>query len=107
MLDSEAATLARIDQKVIGIENWQAQHTKEDDSREFGHVNRNDKMLTAVKEGFDKIDNRFDKIETKIATLWDDKNKASGVLGFSKIAGMGIWALIIIGINYFISGKHT
>lgn len=100
MNDDEHATLVRVDQKVISIEKWAELHGNHDDVR----FERN---FNFVKEQFGKLDARFDKIDEKLDTLWDDKNRHEGAFGFGKWIAGCVGGLIVAAMDYFASGRHS
>lgn len=101
MGDNDSVKIARIDQKVIGMDKWQDQHAKDDEKREHESNVRFERMFTYIKDGFEKIDTRFDKVDT----LWDERNKTSGGFDVVKFGGQGLWALLILCVGYLINGK--
>ncbi len=97
--DSDSVKIGRIDQKVISLEQWTKDHATDDNTRferTFGYV----------KDSFGKMEDRFDKIDTKLDTIWDERNQNKGAFKASKLAGMGIWAAIVMAANYFINGVN-
>lgn len=81
MNSSESAKLARVEEKVISIEKWNDNHAKEDTER--------------FTRSFDYMKERFDKIDTKLDTLWDNKNKQDGAFHLGKIVAGGIGGLLV------------
>lgn len=45
-------------------------------------------------------------VETRFDQVWDERNKTKGILSASRLGGGAIWAIIAIGIGYFLPGKH-
>lgn len=91
MKDSDSNTLARIDERTSAQTVAFALHVK-DDSERFDKV-------------FSFITKRFDKIDEKLDTLWDEKNQRKGAISFSKILSGGAYACIALAAGYF-GGNH-
>lgn len=98
MNDLDSATLARIDERTQSHGTAFAQHVK-DDQEKF------EKVFNFVSKRFDKMDEKFDKLDEKIGTLWDEKNKRSGAFSASKLMSQGVWAVVVLGISYFLPGN--
>ena len=95
-IDSER--LARIDQKVISMEQWQQKHDQHDDTR-F------ERTFAYVKEGFAKNDEQNKTIIRKLDTLWDTKNQQEGGLKVGKILSTALMAFVGVVAGYF--GGHV
>ena len=89
MNSDEHETLARVDQKVISIEKWCESHGQHDDVR-F------ERSFQFVKDGFSKLDTRFDKIDEKLDTLWDDKNRHDGAFSMGKLLSSGFYSVLAL-----------
>lgn len=94
--ETEATLLARIDERTQHLDKWKDEHSEEDKMR-F------DRTFAFVKDSFTKLEGRMEKMDKKLDTLWDTKNQQQGAYSASKIAGAGIWALIVIGVTQFIN----
>lgn len=81
--------LARIDERTLNISEKLVAHIDEDGQR-F------DRVFGYVKE-------RFDKMDTKLDTLWDDSNKSEGAFSTSKNAVAAVWSVVAIGISYWMT----
>lgn len=83
----DSAKIARIDQKVISLEDWTREHAKDDDDR----FNR---MFGFMKE-------RFDKVDSKLETLWDSRNRQEGVFGVGKFIAGAVGGFLVAVLDYF------
>jgi hypothetical protein len=99
MKDNDSATLARIDERTQAQTIAFALHVK-DDGDKF------DKVFSFITKRFDKADERFDKIETLVGELRDERNQRQGALGLSKILSGGIYACIALAAGYFGGVSH-
>lgn len=78
--------IGRIDERLKSLDRSFSQHEVEDHNRfelVFGHMK-----------------DRFDKIDNKLETLWDLKNSQAGAFSVSRLAGGGIWAIIVLMIDW-------
>lgn len=92
MTQSDSNILARIDERTQAQTVAFALHVKEDSER-FDKV-------------FNFIGKRFDKIDEKLDTLWDEKNQRKGAIGFSKILSGGIYGCLALMAGYFGNEMH-
>jgi hypothetical protein len=90
MTDSDSNTLARIDERTQALTASLALHVK-DDAEKFEKV-------------FSVVGKRFDKIDEKLDTLWDEKTARKGAMALSKVLTGGIYAAIALAAGYF--GGH-
>lgn len=97
MKDSDSATLARIDERTSAQTTSFALHVK-DDGEKF------EKVFNFVSRRFDKMDERFDKMETIVGGLRDERNERRGAYGFARLMTGGIYAAIALAAGYF--GGH-
>lgn len=88
MKDTDSNTLARIDERTSALTTSLAVHVKEDGDR-FDKV-------------FSFVSKRFDSIDSKLDTLWDEKNQRKGALVFSKMISGAVGGLIVIMSDYFL-----
>lgn len=92
--------LARIDANVTNLDKSFGAHEKLDSER-F------DRVFNFTKEGFAKLENHFDKIEDRLDTLWDGKNRQEGAFGLGKIIAGSIGGFLVAIIDFlFYSGGH-
>lgn len=85
--------IGRIDERLKGLSGSFLNHEIDDRNRfelVFGHM----------KDSFDKLDKRFDKIDEKLNTLWDLKNSQAGIFSVSRLIGGGVWAAMVITVDF-------
>lgn len=92
-MDKDDSMIARIDERIIHLGADLASHIEND-------AERFEKMVSHLKDGFESVEARFDRleqkaetrlhaIETRIGALWDNKNNWEGALSLGKwIAGI-------------------
>jgi hypothetical protein len=88
MDNSDSNILARIDERTQAQSTTLAAHVK-DDTEKFDKI-------------FNFVSKRFDKIDAKLDTLWDEKNQRKGAFSASKLLTGGLWAAIVLAASYFI-----
>lgn len=109
MADNDSTRLARMEANIMDLVEWRRSHD-DNDNRRF------DQQHSYFKEGFERMDERFDKIENqtddrfdklgeKMETLWDANNQAKGASGFKKALITGVLSLLAVLAGYF-SGNH-
>jgi len=98
MTDDDSQRLGRMDANILNLMEWKKDH--EDHDRD-----RFEKTFAFVKDGFDKMTERFDKTDQKIDTLWDEKNVRSGESKRSKLIYAAVVSLVSIVAGYF-GGAH-
>lgn len=81
--------LSRMDERLKGLDESFKAHVIEDHAR-FELVFRH------MKERFDKIDHKLD-------TLWDQSNRNQGAFGASRLMAGFAWAALVLAANYFIN----
>lgn len=110
MDSNDKAALARVEQQVIGIKDSFDKHEEQDEDRfeatEKHSNERFERTFNFVKGSFDKIDGRFDKMEEKLGTLWDTKNKQEGAFGLSKILAGSVGGFLVLIADFIIGGGH-
>lgn len=87
--------IGRIDERLLGLDRSFLAHEVEDHARfelVFGHM----------KDSFDKMEKRFDKIDTKLGILWDQNNSTRGAFSASRVAMGALWAVIVLATTWFI-----
>ncbi len=94
----DSLAIARIDERTRAQQASFDSHTKED-SEKF------DRMFNYLTIQFDKVDDRFEKLDEKLGTLWDENNSRKGAFNASRLAGAGIWACVVLVAGYFLPGK--
>lgn len=90
--------IGRIDERLLGLDRSFTAHEVEDHARfelVFGHM----------KDSFDKMDKRFDTINTKLDTLWDLKNSQAGAFSASRIAASIVWGAVVIVASWFVNNR--
>lgn len=93
MTPAQAATLARIEERGIHTKESLDIHI-EDDGVRF------ERTFNYVKDAFSKMDERFDTIDTKLGTLWDNNNRQEGAFGLGKwMAGL-IGGAVVAGAEF-------
>ena len=91
MKDNDSNTLARIDERTQAHTLAFALHVK-DDSDRFEKV-------------FSLMSNRFDKLDIKMATLWDESNRRRGGFTAAKLLTGGAWAAIVLAASWLMNGN--
>lgn len=99
MNESDSLKIARIDQKVISLSEWTKAH-------EYDDAERFERTFSYVKEGFGKIEKRFDDIDKKLDTLWDDKNQRTGAFNASRLSIGALWAILVLAADWLVNGVH-
>lgn len=82
--------LARMEEKQDSMKEWAEAHEKKDDDY-FG------KTFKYMKE-------RFDKVDTKLETLWDGKNRSEGAFSVGRLMAGGIGGILVAIIDYAVRG---
>lgn len=83
--------IGRIDERLLGLDRSFTAHEIEDHAR-FEMV-------------FSHMKDRFDKIDKKLDTLWDQSQRNDGAFSASRVAVGCVWGLAIIVVNWFLT-KH-
>lgn len=102
MNESDSIKIARIEQKVINLDNWRIEHDKKDSDR-F------EKIFDYIKDGFNNIDQRFDKLNNKVDNVWDYKiaNESSSRTWKYVIGGLGTLLAAMLSAGAFLGiGKN-
>lgn len=80
--------IGRMDERLMNLNRAFLDHEKEDHARfelVFGHMK-----------------DRFDKVDKKLDTLWDQSQRAKGAFGASRLLGGAAWATIVLAIDWII-----
>lgn len=91
-MTEKLSVLARIDERTKAQGGVMEAHIKEDSER-FERV-------------FAYLGKRFDKIDEKLDTLWDENNQRKGAFTASRLMAAGVWAAIVLLIGYFLPGRN-
>lgn len=92
----EDVLIGRIDERLLGLDRSFTAHEREDHERfelAFKHMS----------DQFDRVGNRFDKIDKKLDTLWDQSQRNHGAFSASRVAAGCIWGLAVIAVNWFLT----
>ncbi len=92
----DKAKLARIEANTLNMDRSFINHERQD-------TERFERTFKFVKEGFEKIDDRFDKMDEKLGALWDLKNKQEGAFGMGKIVAGIVGGALVAAIDFFLS----
>lgn len=106
MPESDSIKIARIEQRVISMGQWQDQHTKDDEKREMESHERFDRVFQFISKGFDKIDANIDLLRKDVIPLQAERNQRLGAEGLKKTlwaSGMAVLALLA----GYIGGRHS
>lgn len=87
----DRARLERMDERTQYMTKSLDSHVEED-NRRFERI-------------FNYVKDRFDGLEEKIDTLWDEKNQRSGAIRASQLITGGAWAIAAVVASWFIGGK--
>lgn len=90
--------LERIDERTINMVRSLQEHVNED-------LRRFDRLFGFTEDQFAKMYGRFDDMDKKMDTLWDDKNHRSGALAASRLIVVGTWAVVGLLAGLFMSVK--
>lgn len=99
MTDSDSNTLARIDERTMGLTTSFAAHVK-DDGDKF------EKVFSIMTKRFDKIDERFDKIDGKIEPIQNESNQRKGAFQASRLISGALWGSVVLAVSYFFPGHR-
>ena len=89
MEKNESIKLAKIEVGMNNLSKWSDAHDELD-------TQRFDRTFNYVKE-------RFDKIDEKLDTLWDTKNKQDGAFGMGKWIAGGVGGMVVAIIDFLIN----
>lgn len=81
--------IGRIDERLKGLDKSFGDHIEEDRLR-FELV-------------FSHMKDRFDKIDKKLETLWDQNNRSQGAFGAGRMVAGAMWAVAAVVASYFIN----
>lgn len=78
--------IGRIDERLLALDKSFSSHETEDHNR-FELV-------------FCHMKDRFDKIDIKLDTLWDQSNRSQGAFGVSRLLAGAIWAIVVLVVSW-------
>lgn len=100
MTDEDHANIARLDEKVTGLNDWRDRHITE-------YNQRFERTFSYVKEEFAKAEKRFDRIDNKLEVMQEERDQRKGSEGAIRWAGMAMWSVVILTVNYFMSAGRA